>query len=238
MKEMKIYAVKIDRQLMCNHESVLIPLVEPERQERIKAYKSQETRQRCLLAGILLKYLLHTEYDIREYTVSYNHAGKPYLPGYENVRFNLSKSGQWVVCALGDHVDVGIDLEQATGNLSVRDWKGIAENVFSKEEIDGIGQLTTENVKLTAYHEYWTYKEAFAKCVGAGLPLYSGYRFKIAPAEAIVYEENRFYFQSFLLDGNYHMCVCSKNYKPPQYYCEVQLIRLMDHVKKGFNRFF
>lgn len=36
---------------------------------------------------------------------------KPFIIGHESIHFNLSHSGKWVVCALGE-CRVGVDVEQ------------------------------------------------------------------------------------------------------------------------------
>jgi 4'-phosphopantetheinyl transferase len=75
-------------------------------------------------------------------------------------KFNISHSGDLVVCALCDDVEMGVDIEQ---NLPVplADFKNtMSENEWN--EISGTGGLS-------AFYRLWTMKEAVCKAEGIGL---------------------------------------------------------------------
>ncbi len=54
-----------------------------------------------------------------------NHYGKPYLNGYPNYYFNISHSGEFVVCAISNN-PVGIDIEQ----IKQIEYEEIAKSFF------------------------------------------------------------------------------------------------------------
>lgn len=82
--------------------------------------------------------------------------GKPYAIGLP-VHFNISHSGDYVVCAVSDK-EIGIDIEK------IRDvHPRSAERFACPEELEYIN--STEN----GFFEIWTLKEAYFKCIGTGL---------------------------------------------------------------------
>ena len=115
------------------------PLTEPsvmeglweERKEKILRYKLEKSRKQSLGAGLLLKWALKKHGAAVE-QLSYGANGKPEAEG---VFFNLSHSGQWVVCAIGDG-PVGCDVEEIA---SVRE--GIAERFFTENEVQHLAQF-------------------------------------------------------------------------------------------------
>jgi len=75
-------------------------------------------------------------------------------------KFNISHSGDLVVCALCDGVDMGVDIEQILP-VPLADFKNtMSENEWN--EISGSGGLS-------AFYHLWTMKEAVCKAEGIGL---------------------------------------------------------------------
>lgn len=97
--------------------------------------------------------------------------GKPYAIGLD-VEFNISHSGDMVVCAV-DNNPVGIDIEQIHPiDLSV------AKHVCKEEELlylfgyapaEKDFAYTTDATVLKRFFELWTAKEAYGKCFGSGI---------------------------------------------------------------------
>lgn len=90
--------------------------------------------------------------------------GKPYLPNYPEVQFNLSHSRDWVVVALGDEV-VGVDVEK---RVAADRCKAVAARCFHEDENKVLKRC--EGVELEQrFLRYWTCKEAYVKYLGTGL---------------------------------------------------------------------
>ena len=97
--------------------------------------------------------------------------GKPYAKDLA-VEFNISHSGDMVVCAVDDK-PVGIDIEQIRPiDLTV------AKRICTDEELlyllghtptDQDFTYTTNTEILTRFFELWTAKEAYGKYIGEGL---------------------------------------------------------------------
>lgn len=89
----------------------------------------------------------------------------------EDASFNLSHSGDWVMCAAqteGKQAQVGCDIEKlGTPRLKV------AERRFCREEYERIMKAETEKEQQDCFFRYWVLKESFMKATrrGMGLPL-------------------------------------------------------------------
>lgn len=85
--------------------------------------------------------------------------GKPYL-NVEDLFFNLSHSGKYVVCAVADR-EVGVDVQQPC-----RMNEGVIKRFFSEDEATYI--QASEN-RDRAFAEVWSLKESYVKALGTGI---------------------------------------------------------------------
>lgn len=180
-----------------NHESLLkndLPKFETGYREKIKRYRRWQDAQSSLLGRILLfkgveeiykgnphdKIMKHTKYN------------KPYFED-DLIRFNISHSGEIVVCALSDEHELGIDIEMVR-DIEITDFK----SHMTENEWDTI--ILSDNEK-DSFFRYWTQKEAVIKAHGHGLtiPLNS---FEICDNATKINEEN-YYLKEMKLDEKY-----------------------------------
>ncbi|MDP4147133.1 MAG: hypothetical protein Q8936_22100 [Bacillota bacterium] len=82
------------------------------------------------MAEVLVRAIICSQLKIDNKLIEFttNEYGKPLLKGNKNVHFNLSHSGQWVLCAI-DNRSVGVHVE-----LVQPMELEIAERFFSEEE--------------------------------------------------------------------------------------------------------
>jgi phosphopantetheinyl transferase len=119
-----------------------------------------------LLARYALSKLLKVPPDSLAFI--YGDHGKPALRDYPDTHFNVSHSGNLVVCAVSS-APVGIDVE--TLPRQERNFMKIAARCFDIEELSYI-QLRASDAELAAaFVEIWTKKEAYIKRDGRGLAL-------------------------------------------------------------------
>lgn len=91
--------------------------------------------------------------------------GKPYVFDC-SLAFNISHSGSYVLVAVSNGDNLGVDIEKLREDL---DYKYIANNYFTHNEIAAI---EGKNIKgLYAFYRAWTRKEACLKAVGKGLSI-------------------------------------------------------------------
>lgn len=74
-----------------------------------------------------------------------------------NVNFNISHSGDWVICAVSEN-EIGIDIE-----------KKRHVNPRAAEKFACTGELEYISSHENGFFEIWTLKEAYFKCIGTGL---------------------------------------------------------------------
>lgn len=107
---MQIIAVNISEELSVNDFEELLSYVPLEKQ-KIKSFLHFKDAKRTLVGEILVRSILGKQLSLKnkDINIYYNAYGKPYIK-IEGNYFNLSHSGDWVVCAF-DSSPVGIDVE-------------------------------------------------------------------------------------------------------------------------------
>lgn len=137
-----------------------------ERRRKVDSCLFIKDKRLSLGAGILMDKGL-SAYGLceREAVVSYRENGKPYLPGYPHIHFNLSHSGCRALAVFAG-VETGCDIEQVQqADLA------LAQRFFTRKEYDFIaGQRGSEQQNET-FFRLWTLKESLLKAVGTGLSL-------------------------------------------------------------------
>jgi 4'-phosphopantetheinyl transferase len=93
--------------------------------------------------------------------------GKPFVRGAAGFSFNRSHSGDWVLVALGDDREVGIDVEYARPDIDVLELGG---SVLSAGELSALAALR-DAAQRAAFYQVWARKEAVLKAWGVGLYL-------------------------------------------------------------------
>lgn len=208
---MKIYVVKI-LDISESELNNLTRYIDAEKKYKINKFINKKDKIRSLISEILIRNIIFENLNInsRDIIFEKNVQGKPYLKGYSNFNFNLSHSGDFVVCAI-DNKPIGIDIEK----IESIDHKGIAQSFFSKDECDFIlkGDLQAQ---IDKFYEIWTLKESYIKADGRGLtiPLKS-FSINIDEYENIELitknELKKCNFKKFNIESEYKMAVCSLN---------------------------
>ena len=145
------------------------------RREKALKFKNEVGRALSIGAGTVLKKAL-AKYSIDEKKAKYSllKNGKPYLPDYPDIHFNLSHSHDRVMCICTKGMRVGCDVEMVKGGKLK-----VAERFFTEYEkkrlrslkdeqgADG-GEAENKNAD-ELFFRLWTLKESFIKCTGEGL---------------------------------------------------------------------
>jgi 4'-phosphopantetheinyl transferase len=124
-------------------------------------HRKQFIAARGGLRNILSRYLKILPQDVRFF---YTNFGKPYLDNID-LTFNISHSGNYIVCAFTRKACIGIDIEQIKFDM---DFQSIARKIFSEEEYLTFLKMSNKE-KPFAFYRYWTRKEAYLKAIGTGL---------------------------------------------------------------------
>ena len=170
-----------------------------DRKKKADRYKFEADKKRCMLAEFLLRDAL-TKFGCKcdgEINYIYNEHEKPYLRDFSDVFFNISHSGEYVVCIVSN-VEVGIDIEKVADiNLD------IAKRFFAKGEYEMIMALENESDRLDAFYSIWTKKEAYIKSIGQGI----GFGFENFDTTS---KDFTYKFQELDLVSEYKCSLCSK----------------------------
>lgn len=170
-------------------------------QEKIKRYRRWQDAQLSLLGRVLLlkgiKEIYHQNYQNNE--MKYSKYNKPYFEE-DSIQFNISHSGDIVICAIDDKLEIGIDIEKVS-NIKIDDFT-------SQFSVNEWNKILLSNDNREAFFEFWTQKEAVIKSHGNGLaiPLES---FEISNNEAIINKEI-FYLKEIKIDSQYKCHISSK----------------------------
>lgn len=206
----KLYALQISPLLPENRWEALLPLLSPQRQQRILACRHGADRARLAGAGWLLRYALSQEgipVHAQQFTTSPD--GKPLLAN-GSLDFSLSHSGEWVLCAVSTKC-VGVDVELPRCTLAT------ARRFFAPEEVAMVESLP-KSAQADALLRLWTAKEAFTKALGTGLKQGLASFSVHLSQDGAVLEQNisllPFRLEEYVLPGC-RACLCTLEPRPP-----------------------
>jgi 4'-phosphopantetheinyl transferase len=204
----KIYGANI-KKVDISEVYQIFPFLSQEKKIRIKSFIHKEDSLRTLTGEWIIRNIIKEKLNISEEDIilETDEYGKPYLKNHKNFHFNISHSGDRVVCATAEK-PVGIDIEL----ISPVDLS-LAENFFSGEELSDLFSKE-ENKKLPYFYELWTLKESFIKAAGKGLSI-TLQSFTVKKRKDTIELKNemkeKYYFRQYNIDRNYKMSVCSED---------------------------
>lgn len=172
-----------------------------ERQERILKYRSAADRKLSLGAWRLMEEALG-RYGFSAKNVVYTESGKPLCEG---ICFNLSHSGENVLCAVSKSA-VGCDIEKVE-NAPFE----IIHKVFSPNEKKYIAEAQSEEDKARRFFRLWTMKESYIKMTGEGL-VANLLDIEVDPERLMIIRDNviarcRLFNRSY---GDYEISICEE----------------------------
>ncbi|GAB6259453.1 4'-phosphopantetheinyl transferase family protein [Peribacillus sp. N1] len=146
----------------------LLVHVSAERQNRVKRFVKLDDAYRSFIGDLLVRFVLKERYGPVKEGLDWmtNSYGKPFLSNFPSFHYNISHSGEYVVCAVHD-AEVGVDIEKV-GPFDLQ----LAKGFFTEEEYK---QVLEAEDGLSSFYDIWTLKESYIKAKGKGLsiPLHS-----------------------------------------------------------------
>lgn len=205
----EIFAVHMDRLLDSAEFACMMRSVSAARRSKVRRFVKPEDAQRALIGEMLVRTVIRGKFHISNEQIAFavTPYGKPYAPAIPSFHFNVSHSGQWIVCATDCH-PVGVDIER----IGPACWE-VAERCFSQEEYRSLMEKK-EAERASFFYELWTLKESYVKQTGKGLsvPLAS-FSVRIGADRQISLktedERQACFFKQFHIDPGYAMAVCS-----------------------------
>ncbi|CAM4439813.1 MAG: hypothetical protein LEGION0398_MBIBDBAK_01404 [Legionellaceae bacterium] len=145
----------------------LYQLLSTEERQRANEYFFLKDKNRYIIARGMLKIMLSAYLNIAPDYVQfvYSQYGKPYLPHFPFLQFNISHSEDMVIFAFNYKRLIGIDIEYTQKKIDIM---SISQQFFSKREYHSLKSINSEDQKQ-AFFNAWVAKEAFIKALGLGL---------------------------------------------------------------------
>jgi 4'-phosphopantetheinyl transferase len=201
--------VNIDSNLENVAFNSLLNYVSEDKKVQIHKFYHFEDSQRALIGNVLSRYALCKNLNIKNIDITFekNEYGKPFLLGVDKIHFNISHSGNWVVCAISDY-PVGIDVE----TIKPTDFE-IAKRFFSKYEYTAL-KSQPDDQKQTYFFKLWTLKESYIKAVGKGLSIpLDSFTISVENSAIINSDETLSDYSLYhsSLDSSSFYAICSKN---------------------------
>lgn len=194
--------------------------MDQDRRAKADRFLFAKDKRLCIGAGALLRAALEKE-GIFRYSIAKHPGGKPYLAGNGNLYFNLSHSGEMVMCAISDR-EVGCDVEKKDGF----DRK-LADYVMTDDDLNRIYQQEGEQGRADMFFRLWTLKESYMKATGLGIllePKTFGMEFYQGGIRAVPCADSRkFYFREYLTDDGYCYSCCGLSEAFPDRMTELEL---------------
>lgn len=180
-----------------NFENLLkneLPKFSADYQDKINGYIRWQDAQLSLLGRVILFKAVEQIYNCKPHSkeIMLTKYNKPYFKD-DSVQFNISHSGEIVICALCEGSQVGIDIEMIS-DIEIDDFRWqMTENEWSK--------IISSNKSMESFFDYWTQKEAVIKTHGHGLSI-SLKTFEILDDTAILDKQN-FFLKEIKIDEKY-----------------------------------
>lgn len=210
MDIINVYAVKVDFEINQSLFNKLLNFVSLEKRDKILRFFKREDAVRALFSDLLARYLISSQLGIenQQITFGFNEYGKPYLKTDPRFHFNISHSGEWVVCVT-DRCPVGVDVEM----IQPVDFN-IAKRFFSRTEyLTLMGKDGPE--RLAYFYDLWTLKESYLKATSKGLSTdLASFSMKIDNNMiSIVFADDTglYYFKQYPIDIRYKLAVCAQH---------------------------
>lgn len=136
----------------------------PTRQHKVNCFKFEKDKVRSIISELLLKYALKKYFNVNleDCEICFNVYGKPYIYYGANLKFNLSHSGDIVICSISNH-NMGVDVEENT-SLSL----DTVINCLHKEEKVQLNNFALKD-RIKLFYDFWVLKESYLKYLGIGL---------------------------------------------------------------------
>ncbi len=193
-------------------------------QQEILKYKFWQGAESSLLGKIILKVgfqQLNLPFSLDDIKVDAK--DRPYLN--DEFDFNISHSGNYIICAIAKNAKVGIDIEKH------RELKSdIANRYFDKNECNEID--ISKNPSKT-FFDLWSLKESAIKCDGLGVEVLSKThkQYQQESINTIICDNKLLYYQILAIEDEYSCCVCSNK----KFVIELQQLNLSDLLNTLIN---
>lgn len=206
MSKINVYLSKINPHLSQRVYNDLLQAISKENRERCHRFRRKESALSTLYGELMLRHVLIRKFALKNHEIEIykDELGKPYIKD-SKVHYNISHSGEFVVCAFSEQ-EVGIDIEQIK-DIDLR----VARRYFCESECK---DLFTKAImeQQDYFFTLWALKESYMKWSGRGMSIaLDSFCFRISDDGVSVTDINSEitpYFKQIPFDG-YKIALCS-----------------------------
>jgi len=165
-----IYSANISLLDFPGAEASFLARLNAEERTRLNPMKSVSRRREFLVSRALVRAALAawSGTEPSEWLLLSDARGRPFAQSSAHEvavpSLSWSHTGNYVVCALCEGGEVGVDVEQVRS----RDVDGMASEVLADEERCYLDRQP-ETLRLETFYRFWTLKEACSKALGTGM---------------------------------------------------------------------
>lgn len=189
----------------------LLNFMSEEKRKRIERFRRYEDKLRSLFGEVLAKNELSKKLQCKIEDIEFekNEYGKLKLKGKDNLYFNISHSGDYVIVGISDS-EIGVDIEiYEDAKHEIID---LAKRYYTEEEYNWILSFD-ENYRIEAFYILWTLKESYIKFEGKGLSIsLSSFSFTLNNKNIYLKKDNNIdndiSFKNYDIDNKYKMSIC------------------------------
>ncbi len=215
-QDVEVYCLRLPERLDSRMFEELLHYVSLEKRRQICRFRFPEDARRSLFSDLMIRRIIQEKLRLSGHQIRFelNDYGKPSLKDVPDFQFNLSHSGDWIVCAISSQ-PIGIDIELIQP-IEIE----IAKRFFARAEYDQL-MKQWEPMREAYFYELWTLKESYIKAIGMGLSLpLDG--FSVVPMSK---DDIQFiggeqlpvhHFKQYDLDPAYRMAVCAQSSELPE----------------------
>lgn len=160
----QIFYARINSHAIVANWNKLIQKIPPHHHPDIHKFIQPADRHRALFGKLLLIHgiTLMGRLELKSLPLHYTDFNRPYFKN-EQIDFNISHSGEFVICAFTQKGRIGIDIEKINA-IHLEEFT----SVMTEEQIVFIKQSTAPELE---FFRLWTLKESVVKAVGKGLSI-------------------------------------------------------------------
>lgn len=170
-------------------------LMSEDKRQRVDKFRLNDDKKRTVVGEMLVRKAISKRFSVSPESIVFGtkENGKPFAKDIP-IEFNISHSGNMVVCAVSDS-PIGIDIEQIRPvDLSVAK-RICTENeliyIFGKNPETSEFKISYDKEILRRFFKIWTIKEAYAKNIGTGI--------KSIKSDSSKISAKTFYFDDYVL---------------------------------------
>jgi 4'-phosphopantetheinyl transferase len=168
-----------------------------DQQNRVFKYRRWQDQYSYLFGRLLLlEGLKRYSTDKSLKNIDYDEYNKPFISN-STIQFNISHSGEYVICAITEGYSIGVDIEK----VDVIGFENFT-NVLSSRELNYIRKSSRP---LKSFYELWVRKESVVKADRRGLTIPLS-EINIQMRHAYCYSEI-WYLTELSIDKNYCACL-------------------------------